>query len=324
MEVYTNQFTRNLTSNYTAGSGSISVSAAAPAAVQTGTFRVRLANASNTLLKVTGGASTTTWTVTAEANDANCTAGSNAVLACEVTAGMLDQIRADQVQTGAYASAASAKTGNLYLPTDGTSLLRDTGSAFANWGPLFPLTPFNDSAFSWINQDSATTSSAGGVTYLSRAGGGSDWMRMRAKNVPGSTPYSVVCAFIPHVAEENYGAVGIWIGESGSTPRAHTVVYSFNGSRAIRGYLFSSPTSYGGSNLFTYPLDHPGPTFFKIRNDGTNLVFSYSVDGINFVQLASAARLSFLTNVSQWGVHLDTLNCAWPVGMSILSWAEGT
>src|SRR5579884_2746896 len=95
MEVYTNRFLRDLTSNYTAGDTALHVSAAAPAPLQNGTFRVRLANAANTLLKVTGGAATTTWTVTAEANDAACTAGSNAVLGPEVTAGMLDQIRRD-------------------------------------------------------------------------------------------------------------------------------------------------------------------------------------------------------------------------------------
>jgi hypothetical protein len=55
--------------------------------VQTGTFRVRLANTQNTLLAVTGGASTTTWTVVAEANDANCPLGPNAVFGGEITAG---------------------------------------------------------------------------------------------------------------------------------------------------------------------------------------------------------------------------------------------
>jgi hypothetical protein len=92
-EVYCNQFILDLASNYTAGSGTLVVSAAAPAAIQTGTFRVRLGNTQNTILSTTNVGTTTTWTVTAESNDANCTSGAGKVMGPEVSAGMLDAIR---------------------------------------------------------------------------------------------------------------------------------------------------------------------------------------------------------------------------------------
>jgi hypothetical protein len=97
-EVYDNQFTVTLSSGYTAGSGTLSVSAAAPVSVQTGTFRVRLGNTQGTLLKVTAGAATTTWTVTVEANDANASSGAT-VYGCEFTAGGFSQVLTDRVSS---------------------------------------------------------------------------------------------------------------------------------------------------------------------------------------------------------------------------------
>ena len=87
-EVYCNQFVRNLVANYTAGSGILQVNSAAPVAVQTGTFRVRLGNAANTILIVTNAGTGTTWNVTAEANDSFCASGLSSVYGPEITAGM--------------------------------------------------------------------------------------------------------------------------------------------------------------------------------------------------------------------------------------------
>jgi hypothetical protein len=172
-EVYTNQFFRNLTSNYTAGSGSISVNSAAPVAVQSGTFRVRLANTQNTLLKVTGGANTTTWSVVVEANDANCAAGSNAVMGCEITAGMLDQLFID-------------RGGNYYSATDPT------------------LT-----TFSWRNQGTATVTPRNRSIYLFAPAISGDQIRGQEVAAP-APPVSFTVGFVPHIHNQNYNSVGIY------------------------------------------------------------------------------------------------------------------
>jgi hypothetical protein len=90
-EVYTTPFTVTLASAYTAGASTISVSGAAPSAVQSGTFRVRLANSANTVLVVTNAGSGTTWNVSAEFNDANAASGAT-VYGCEFTPGGLTNI----------------------------------------------------------------------------------------------------------------------------------------------------------------------------------------------------------------------------------------
>lgn len=110
-ELFTTPFTFT-TTGYTAGSGSLAVSSAAPAAIQGGTFSVRLGNASNTVLKVTGGASTTTWTVVAEYNDANAAASTN-VYGCELSPRALAAL----LQQNATTYAADSGTANTYAAT---------------------------------------------------------------------------------------------------------------------------------------------------------------------------------------------------------------
>jgi hypothetical protein len=141
-EVYTNPFTVTLTANYTAGDTTLSVSGAAPVAIQTGTFRVRLANSSNTVLKVTAGASTTTWTVVAEFNDANAVSGAT-VYGCEVTPAMLTALL--PVATPPYLSI----NGRKYVAVT-----------------MFPATAPDLTSFSYIQGTTTNTTGANGSVLV--------------------------------------------------------------------------------------------------------------------------------------------------------------
>lgn len=167
-EVYVNQFVRDLMAPYTAGASTIQVSQAAPAGVQNGTFRVRLSNPQATLLIVSGGQNTTTWQVSAEANDAGCAAGAQSVWAPEVTEGMLDAIRTQWPATvdaqghdlvnGGIVSAAQANVsgavnaGNLTVTNNstfgGTVSAAGFGVSGANAGYVF--SDRTDNALSWV------------------------------------------------------------------------------------------------------------------------------------------------------------------------------
>lgn len=307
-ELYTNQFLRDLTANYTAGSGTLSVSAAAPTAIQAGTFRVRLANTQNTLLIVTAGAATTTWTVTAEANDANCSAGPNAVLGCEVTAGMLDQIRSDEAGSGTFASRPAAyKAGTLYFPTDGPSLSRDTGSAFNNWGPLFPITaPPALANWTWVNQGTATAADAGGaVSMYVPTVGGTNW-RMLVRPAPGSTPWTVVMGFasINHSSGNTRSGMVLY---NNSSTKLIDWSQSNDSSRSISEW--NSPTSWsGGGSPFTPAPETRWPVnFYRVNNDGTNLNFSIGPTpvGPHWIPIASQTLASWISSVTHIGFGID-------------------
>jgi hypothetical protein len=327
VELYTNYWLRDLASNYTAGSGTLSVSSAAPVAMQAagGQFRVRLLNAQNTLLLVTAGASTTTWTVTAEANDANCTAAANAVLGGELTAGMLDQIRIDSHQTGAFASASAYKAGSLYLPTDADVLRRDTGAAFAHWGPLFPLTaPPSVGSLTWVNQGTATASDSYGGIFMSTASTASDSNRILVKSAP-ATPWTFTVKYQIGTMAANFLNSGICLRES-STGKLISwgLCYNTSGSVGWTSLVsrWNSPTSYSSSPLVAV-LGTPSAFFYRVTDNGSNLIYSASLNGQDFsIALLTESRTAFLASgPNQVGLTLDLNNTGHPATLFCYHWA---
>ena len=317
MEVYTNQFLRNLTSGYTAGDTSLHVDSAAPVAVQTGTFRARLANTSNTILKVTAGAATTTWTVAAEANDANCSSG-NSVLACEWSAGAVDAVRADQCQTGARASATTAKAGNLYLPNDGVSILRDTGSAFAGWGPIYPLSaPAAFSNWSWLNQGTASGGDINGGIYLRAPSVGGTNLRVLKKSL-GSPPYTIVMAFLETMFAGGNTRSGMVLYES-TSGKLTTFGPSGDSARSIDHW--NSTTSFAsGTAGFALHANVRSPlVFWRIVNDNTNLTFSISADGQQWVQIFQESKTAFFSGAAtDAGIFIDSEGSTLDVVLSLI------
>src|SRR5436190_22498956 len=134
----------------------------------TGNFRILI---DSEILLVTA-VSGTTFTVTRGAE--GTTAVTHADLASVdgiVTKGSLDALRSDLISNGTFAGKPTTEiAGRLYLVNDGSYLLRDTGSIYETYGPIHKFIPPDDSQFSWVNQGSATISTAGGLLYLSNPG----------------------------------------------------------------------------------------------------------------------------------------------------------
>jgi hypothetical protein len=180
------------------------------------------------------------------------------------------------------------------------------------------------SEFSWINQDSAAVDTSGKAVILSRGPGGADSLRLRAKAISLPAPYQVTAVVVADVPFENYASAGIWIGESGLTPKVHTLVCGVSTQPAFRGYRFSTPVNYAGNSDFTAQrTSFHAPVWLRIRNDNTNLILSASHNGKVFQQLASVLKNVFLANISQWGIVVNpgtaTVNM---VSMTVLSWQE--
>jgi hypothetical protein len=50
----------------------------------------------------------------------------------------------------------------------------------------------------------------------------------------------------------------------------------------------------------------PGWQYIQVQDDGTNLNFSVSLDGVNFTKIYSQGRTSYLTNgANQIGLFID-------------------
>lgn len=243
------------------------------------------------------------------------------------------------VTTAAYASRqAAAKSGRIFLPSNSFYLERDTGSAWAPWGPIFPMTPPVNGDFSWVNETSAsvtaTVSTTNGAIHLASAMATSGLNnRIRIKSAP-SVPYTITAAFL--VSFDPYGNdAGSRVFEAGMVFRQSSdgKLHSF-----IVGYTEATNQNYLGSRKWTdatnFSADYTnnpaqsicpnGLLWMRISDDNSNRVVSLSADGVNFFPFHSVGRTDFLT-ADQVGflVRNDaTSGSLGSGGMTLLSWKE--
>lgn len=256
---------------------------------------------------------------------AAATHSNGATLRYVVTAGALDQMRTDDASTAAYASRQAAeKDGRLFLPNNGVYLERDTGAAWAPWGPIFPFTVPIDGDFAWINQGGAAVVTTQGGIYLSVAGAGSGTnLRCRVKSAP-ATPYTITAYVIPAIFQKSFHSCGLIFRQS-SDGKIH--VFDFLGDTtanaiSLRSSKFTNATTFSAQYQAT-PIPTPF-NWLRIADNGTNRICSYSADGQNWHVYHTIGRTDFLT-ADQVGFYVGSENSAVPnldVGMSLLSWKQ--
>lgn len=225
----------------------------------------------------------------------------------------------DLVRTATYASRPTVGiAGRLFLPSDGFVVERDSGSAWAPWGPLFPLTAPVDGDFSWTAQGSATVSTTKGGIYLSiAANGGASW-RIRRKSVP-TAPYSVTIGFIPNGIGFNC-AWGLILRQS-SDGKLVTINKAAT-SNALAVNKWTNETTFSAAYVtITSGLDIYCPmVWFRFTDNNTNRIASMSSDGQNFVDIHSVSRTDFLTP-DQVGFGIFD-NATYTNAMTLLSWNQ--
>src|SRR5262249_12412177 len=123
----------------------------------------------------------------------------NALVTGILTKGALDQIRADDLTSPAFASRmASALAGRACLPSDGYEMSYDSGSGWTAFGPLFPLTEPASGNFSWVNQGSSTLTQQGSGLFLQTPGSASYSLAAQVMNVPAK-PYNIDVMMQPNL-----------------------------------------------------------------------------------------------------------------------------
>ena len=227
------------------------------------------------------------------------------------------------VTTAAYASRqAAAKAGRLYLPSDGFYLERDTGAAWAPWGPIFPMTPPVAGDFAWINQGGASVDATYGGIYLLAPAGAGDSFHIQKKAAP-ATPYTVTVAFLTHFHGANYQQVGMVLRQS-SDGKLVAFVLSYNGGFRLSVDKFTNATTWS-ANYGYVPLGSglSAPVFMRVSDAGVGgaRVCSWSADGRHFHAFHSVARNDFLI-ADEVGFTANANNAAYPAGVTLLSWKE--
>lgn len=236
-------------------------------------------------------------------------------------------ILSDFIQTSTVAGRATAgSAGRLHFPSNGMAVARDSGAAWAPWGPIWPLTPVVDGDFSWVNQASCSIVTTNGVVALVGSPAGNvTTLSCRVKTAP-STPYTITAFVQPMMLMKEYQSYGLCFRNSGTGAIAALSVLAVDAG-------LTTPSIISGkyTNATTFSADYTARKvpqmvqWLRIADNGTNRIVSFSGDGYNWIELHSVGRTDFVT-ADQVGFfvgcqNLATTNFA-PI-LSVLSWVQG-
>jgi hypothetical protein len=282
--------------------------------------------------------STFTVTMTTDAN-----AASGDYVTITLCAAAEDQIRADCAQFGTYANApTTAKTGDRYKCTDALYDGIYSGGQW-NWFAFgLPVTPPPSGGWTSENLGAGTVNYTNGNGYL--LGGHSGILNMEYRTPP-STPYSFIVKFrvdqsgiisslfvngagSPGVSTFSGFAVGfrdssgkyvVMLGSGGSGNN-----YCFFGIGRYNSYSSNNgyAHSFSDTDIVQQAFGSPANFWIKIRNDGTNITFSVSLDRNNWYVYHSETITNFLAAASYvcWGSNTQTYGAA----ICLDDWTQGT
>jgi hypothetical protein len=171
------------------------------------------------------------------------------------------------------------------------------GATSANW------TRPAGSAFTWVNQSSATytDNTGGGPLVMSKSPSSGDNLSLLCVAAPAAPFTYTAMATSPGFGSQDYGGYGLALYDSGSGKITTMGI----GQSYATILHWSSTTSYA-STLKDLPWA-ANLMWFRITNTGTTLNYYISVDDIAWMQFGSESVTAFMpaiTNVC-WGVNTN-------------------
>lgn len=222
----------------------------------------------------------------------------------------------NQPSAGALAYDSSSQepvffNGTLWAPMSGGG---GSGGAAPWLSIVNPVTV----GFSWLNQGGATENVGGASRFLLAPTSSGDQVRGR-QIAASAPPFSVTAGLIPQCHNQNYNQFGLYASD-GTKIVSHTC----SNTEPLSINQWNNASSWSSTPLDPNIPMFPGLIFLKIYDDGTNLNFMWSVDGLNFITYYSQARLSWLASVSYFGYYANASNPTWPCAVLCVSWTTGT
>lgn len=226
------------------------------------------------------------------------------------------------LQQGSYGTLAgrpaAGSTGRVYYCTDCDAVYYDTGSAWVRIrigqtvGP--PLGDVPSTGWTPVNMQAGCSWAAnldGMLFTIAANGAGNNWM-YQYRSYPGAA--FTLTAYLDFTGPAPQGipsAAGTAYGNLVISDGAKLIVYgphAYNGgasapfyegpSVGVNLFRWSSVTAYASSyNTYPLPLRWLGaiPKWYQIIDNGTNLTWRHSFNGIDWVQQASESRTAYLT-----------------------------
>jgi len=235
--------------------------------------------------------------------------------------------------------------GRLFLTqTPGWYLFRENGIAWRSWGPIFQLVPdsidFTDETWTPININDgvnppyALGDEEGGLIFSVDPNVSlGENVRLLIQNVvdvvPISPPYTVTMVFTPILSPINQTYCGMVFRDSvtGSfiffklmydttSITKRDVVISVDKYSSVIALVAPYVTLSAGTLIS--PM-----IWFRMEDDGVNLSWYFSNDGLNFMLVTSQSRTNYLgTGPDQIGIAIGGNNTTGGAAMNIHSWLK--
>jgi hypothetical protein len=179
----------------------------------------------------------------------------------------------------------------------------------------------------WVNQG---TSSATQITntgiYLVMTKTNTTNRRAYVRMIPtGINSASMI--LLPNLFGASHG-VGILLYETSSNKSAVMTFITPASSGALTSDVehVASPLSNGTGTVDTaaFTILNTRPIMFKVDPHGSNIIYSISADGLNWIQATSVAKTTqFTTAPDEWGILLyDGTDNVWDNSATLISWLE--
>jgi hypothetical protein len=330
VELFANAAQTTLASSISSSAGTLSV-ALASAFPSTGNFRILI---DSEVILVTG-VSGTTFTLDRNPSNENATPAfhaAGATVTLVATNGAMQAFRSDTISQGTFAARPAAGViGRQYRATNGNVVSQDTGSVWQTYGPVFPLTDPTLTTWSWVNQGSATVSTAFGGLYVSApAGSGASNLNIYETTITGSSATFFLAL--------NGGLqTQAWLGGiSVRAPAAGQQIFTVSmggGSGSVGSFIldeWTNPTTFNtspGSVAWTAGNIWPQCFYvwFRYTVVGGLAFYSFSGDGITFSApfAGVSPSLGLGATATTIGVFLDNVSASnTPISMHILSFSQ--
>lgn len=220
-----------------------------------------------------------------------------------------------------FVSSVSGTTFTVIRGIEGTTSATHSAGAFIfqviTAGSLTSINPANSiitippaiSSLTWDNQGSATAALSGNNIYMAGPGSMTSFANL-VSAVPG-TPWSIIVKLKFAYPTVQYACGGIILLPSG-TPGTTTTSRIFMGMgtdsnkfRTLQIYKYSNDTTFSASYLvYQYTTD---PEWLRVTDDGTNLTYYISWDGVNWQQVLQTTRTNYIT-VAYAGITVNMGN----------------
>lgn len=219
-------------------------------------------------------------------------------------------------------AAALSRLGDLFETVQSSSSLKVAlGNMPFQGGDIPPASAnalddeFKDSStlssWTWNNQGGATAAITNGMLNIVAPVGTGNNQRTLEKSAP-STPWTVTTKIALNACPgQNYSTVGFFLRDT-TSGRCYGwgPIHDTNDNLSL--FKYSSNTAVSSVALAVL-APWAKTCYLRVRDDGTNVYFDHSMDGVNFANCFNEARLTYLTSgISKIGLYACSNNSTYP------------